>query len=141
MKAYSAFWCLVLAELPQCRKCLMPCRIVSLAILWAGAAARITQVQWSSLGLQLCHMLINGPKGPPEKEKQPQPRASPSILFVQKEKCEQTATSYSSEIQTGPSQGFRHGAETFLFRKAVQNERWRQSSSDLALLFQQLTCN
>lgn len=51
----------------------MPCSTISLAISWTGAAARITQVLWSSLGLQSCHMLINGPKGSPEKEKQPLP--------------------------------------------------------------------
>lgn len=109
----------------------MPC--VTLAVCWPGAAAKVTQVLWSSLGpLPSCHKLLNRPKGSPEKEKQPlpaqQPSPSPSFLVVQKEKCGQTASSYSSWIQTVFSQALVLGRETFSFRVAVQNKRWRQCS-------------
>lgn len=44
-------------------------------------------------------------------------------------------------LQAGSSQAFKHGTETFSFRVALQNERWKQSSSNWALLLQQLMCN
>lgn len=81
-----------------------------------------------------------GQKGLLKRRSSPSPLGShqhPQALFVQKEKCEQTATScYSSRILTGSSQAFGHGTDTFFFKIAVQNERWRQSSSDLAAYVQ-----
>lgn len=95
----------------------MPCNTISLAIACAGAAARIMQVLQSSLALQSCHMLVNGPKGYSEKEKPPlpagQPPASPTSLFVQKEMREPTATSYSSSRPLGMALKLSHPGQLF----------------------------